>query len=538
MKHTILSLRVLFVLTLLGTLMTRSFAQEHHYQPHKKTEKSLLPPFNDDAVVKVIVYRGNTMMPMYDPASSYSPPSRMLLEPNISYGSGIMVKDGMVLTAAHVIKDAKFIAIEVPDDTLGVYPALPINTHNPQDYAFLAVHRSKPFITASLPNTAPQPQPGATVFAYGYPIVPGEKEPNITKGIVTRYSTYFHKWQFDAAVEPGNSGGPIVGEGGDIIGLVVEKVGEGLNLALPMASVIQGYQTAMNTTWDDVERTTEALQLPYFDFASFVSKASVDEDSVTKKTFGEIERAAQAWDQTQAGELFAFVQELRACDHYDDAMYVLAGRSLKIYQAADSLHKGDSLMYALDLAGASQAMVDAQNWYKDHPGSGNPAVMENVTILFTRMLFTMSSGGNGAPLPQSWDNSNLSSILSYIGRSSTDFTSQFGEPDATTPTGENTVQTREGTVQILPYASSGLYVMVTTATDIIAGMLIKCDHMQNGSFDCLYGFDPGSIQSQIIASLGSQYKTEAQKLSWRFTDRNIGVDFNPSTQLPEDVIVK
>jgi hypothetical protein len=78
--------------------------------------------------------------------------------------------------------------------------------------------------------------PGAkdTVNVYGYPV--GGKEQSVTEGIVSRieyagmhYDVLGLRIQIDAALNPGNSGGPAVKDG-QLVGLVFSKIKEGENI--------------------------------------------------------------------------------------------------------------------------------------------------------------------------------------------------------------------------------------------------------------------------------------------------------------------
>ena len=83
------------------------------------------------------------------------------------------------------------------------------------------------------------------VFVIGTPIQIGLKS-TITTGIVSALRYYEHTnldfIQADAAISPGNSGGPLLDEGGNVIGISVIKFGgqniEGLNLFIPIISAL------------------------------------------------------------------------------------------------------------------------------------------------------------------------------------------------------------------------------------------------------------------------------------------------------------
>ena len=84
------------------------------------------------------------------------------------------------------------------------------------------------------------------VFVIGTPINV-ELKSTITTGIVSALRheerTNLDFIQSDVAASPGNSGGPLLDEGGNVIGITVLKLGgqagEGLNLFIPIGSALK-----------------------------------------------------------------------------------------------------------------------------------------------------------------------------------------------------------------------------------------------------------------------------------------------------------
>ncbi|MDX5444046.1 MAG: serine protease [Hymenobacteraceae bacterium] len=69
---------------------------------------------------------------------------------------------------------------------------------------------------------------GEAVFALGYPIkeIMGQ-EIKVTSGIINStkgFKNSMSEFQFSAAVQPGNSGGPLLNQNGEVIGIVSSKL--------------------------------------------------------------------------------------------------------------------------------------------------------------------------------------------------------------------------------------------------------------------------------------------------------------------------
>jgi serine protease Do len=89
---------------------------------------------------------------------------------------------------------------------------------------------------------------GETVYAVGNPL--GELDYTMTSGIVSALdriinvdsSTRINMFQFDAAVNSGNSGGPVYNSRGEVVGIVAAKYKltgvEGLGFAIPINDVV------------------------------------------------------------------------------------------------------------------------------------------------------------------------------------------------------------------------------------------------------------------------------------------------------------
>jgi 2-alkenal reductase len=164
-------------------------------------------------------------------------------------GSGVFIsQDGYIITNNHVIDGAKDITVTLADGTQE--EATVVGTDVYADLAVLKVNGKVPAV-AALANSDTL-KPGETVIAIGSPL--GEFQNTVTVGVVSATSrsvdtgTGFEMEgliQTDAAINSGNSGGPLVNLAGEVVGintLMVRSAGngtvaEGLGFSIPANTV-------------------------------------------------------------------------------------------------------------------------------------------------------------------------------------------------------------------------------------------------------------------------------------------------------------
>jgi len=154
-------------------------------------------------------------------------------------GSGFVVsEDGYVVTNNHVIESADEIIIEFySGETL---PAKVIGTDPKTDIALLKVEAPKPlpFVKFGDSDTA---KVGDWVLAMGNPLGQGF---SLSAGIVSARNralsgTYDDYIQTDAAINRGNSGGPLFNLDGDVVGVntaILSPTGGSIGIGFSMAS--------------------------------------------------------------------------------------------------------------------------------------------------------------------------------------------------------------------------------------------------------------------------------------------------------------
>ena len=140
-------------------------------------------------------------------------------------GAGIVVSaEGMVVTNHHVVRDCASISVLDPEKQRTAATLVGVDVAN--DLALLKAERTFP-AAASFRRGAPL-QAGESVTVVGYPLaaILG-LEPNVTFGYVSAVGGLrgdASRFQISAPIHKGNSGGPILGQDGQVIGIVTSKL--------------------------------------------------------------------------------------------------------------------------------------------------------------------------------------------------------------------------------------------------------------------------------------------------------------------------
>lgn len=151
-----------------------------------------------------------------------------------STGSGAIIDGGFILTNAHVVADQAFIEVQRYGQRKRYIAKVYAVSHQ-ADLALLKVEK-KSFLKGVTPLTfGVLPAVEQKIVVYGYPM--GGATLSATIGVVSRveHHTYAHSGemflavQVDAAVNPGNSGGPALSEG-KIVGVVMQVITKSQNI--------------------------------------------------------------------------------------------------------------------------------------------------------------------------------------------------------------------------------------------------------------------------------------------------------------------
>ena len=141
-------------------------------------------------------------------------------------GTGVVIIDnGTILTNLHVINGAKRIKVTFMDGSES--DAVVLSTQPQNDLAVLRARTIPDDLSAATMRSTADLAPGDHVLAVGFPFGIG---PSASAGVVSGLKREFRSpegrqtltnlIQFDAAANPGNSGGPLVTMEGEVVGIV------------------------------------------------------------------------------------------------------------------------------------------------------------------------------------------------------------------------------------------------------------------------------------------------------------------------------
>ena len=161
-----------------------------------------------------------------------------------AHGAGFFVStDGYALTAAHVVSGLETVMVRLAS---GIELEAKVVRSSPQaDVALLKVSGSG-FPCFALGAT---PAVGSDVFVVGTPLSE-ELEKSVSKGVVSGLQRVSETdyIQTDAAVNAGNSGGPMLNNKGEVLGIVSLKIAglgvEGLAFAIPAEKAVSALNLA------------------------------------------------------------------------------------------------------------------------------------------------------------------------------------------------------------------------------------------------------------------------------------------------------
>lgn len=157
---------------------------------------------------------------------------RLSLEPAESLGTGLVISaDGLILTAAHVVEEAQRIRVKVGETEL--VAARTVFADEEADIALLRLQEPPSALQVATLGDSDGVRKGETVYVIGNPV---GIERSLSMGVVSGRHQLRHVFggniaveliQTDAAINSGNSGGPIFNSRGEVIAVAERILTEG-----------------------------------------------------------------------------------------------------------------------------------------------------------------------------------------------------------------------------------------------------------------------------------------------------------------------
>jgi S1-C subfamily serine protease len=144
----------------------------------------------------------------------------------VGIGSGVVILDnGTILTNLHVVAGAERLSVTFHDGLES--DAVVVGLHPKNDLAVIRAQKIPDDLPPATMGVAARLRPGDEVVAVGFPFGIG---PSVSSGVVSGLNRSWRSSkgknllggliQFDAAANPGNSGGPLINMEGELVGIV------------------------------------------------------------------------------------------------------------------------------------------------------------------------------------------------------------------------------------------------------------------------------------------------------------------------------
>lgn len=287
------------------------------------------------------------------------------LEGNISTGTGFFIsEDGLLLTCAHVVKEA--VKISIRSETTGndadasVVSMLWDTRSNKGDIALLKVMGTGTFTPVKLGDTSTfsaKENTGMEVGVLGYPLAlklakfGKDFTMSGTKGSITAIqgSNLEAIIQHDAVVNPGNSGGPIFDMNGAVIGIVNAKLreAESINFAINIQAAKKLIADLEPTAGIDIKNTEQ--------FSSFLKKVAKTVNTTTLSIATRPAKAVCNIKEIQYFNLSPFKVHLYPGDY----TVIVAEHGYKTEERIVTVHANKANEFVLDLVSVNQPVQSA-----------------------------------------------------------------------------------------------------------------------------------------------------------------------------------
>jgi S1-C subfamily serine protease len=207
----------------------------------------------------------STPEPQPTPAPQPTPTYRL-----IGTGTGFAVNKKYVVTAEHVLEECNAVSIAHAHEEIS---AQTVARDKNNDLGLLKIE--KPMANTAKLRDSPDLRVGDTAINYGYPLF-GELSDSakLNAGYVNSLAGYDNNSgviQYSAPTQPGNSGGPVLDQSGNVIGVVSSglskryaeesgHIAQNVNFAIK-STILEGFLKANKVPFEKAD-STEELKLP------------------------------------------------------------------------------------------------------------------------------------------------------------------------------------------------------------------------------------------------------------------------------------
>lgn len=165
-------------------------------------------------------------------------PSIALIRGSDRLGTGFVVRaDGRILTNYHVIAGVRAATISLDKKDYEVIEIVALD----RDHDLVVLHIAAKNLPVLALGDSDKVKPGQPVIAIGHPLGLGNTVSNGLVSAVREVEKGLQLLQVSAPISPGSSGGPLLEEHGDVIGVstLVSTGGQNLNFGMPINYVKQ-----------------------------------------------------------------------------------------------------------------------------------------------------------------------------------------------------------------------------------------------------------------------------------------------------------
>ncbi len=291
MRRYTSGLLILFLVMVLGNHRPASLAAAEQGDPLKKS------------IVKIFaVYK----------EANYDQPWQMRAQKD-GTGSGCIIEGNRILTNAHVVSDQSYIEVIRAGEVKRFTASVEYVAHD-SDLALLTVKDEQFFKDAAALSFGVMPSLQDAVSVYGFPL--GGDKLSITEGVVSRIEMqgYAHShmnfltMQIDAAINSGNSGGPVIKEG-KIVGVAfqVDRSGEALGYVIPLPVIHRFMKDIKDGKYDGAPYLGIWVQHTRNDYLRDFLKMTADQTGVMVT---EVDYGSSAWGHIRESDVLLSIDSI------------------------------------------------------------------------------------------------------------------------------------------------------------------------------------------------------------------------------------